>query len=186
MMSAAPWTVVGRSTVFCGGPIQEVAVEHVRLHDGREITDDFQIRMVDFALVFATGDDGRVMTLRQYKHGLRRESGGALRSGESPLEAARRELLEETGCVAEGWIEYGTYVTNANQYCNIAHLFRADGCRLLSTPTSPDLERPEMLFSSEQELLRPDLFHQFGLAGHAALLAIATHPALRGQPATQT
>ena len=42
------------------------------------------------------------------------------------FEAARRELLEETGCVAERWTSLGSYVTNGNQYCNTAHLFRAD------------------------------------------------------------
>ena len=183
MMMPPLWTVMGRSRLFSGGPIQELAVEHLRLPDGRELTDFYQIRMADFALVFATTHDGRVMVLRQYKHGPRRVCltfpGGAVADGESPLDAARRELLEETGCVANRWTEYGPYVTNANQYCNTAHLFRADRCRRVSSPTSPDLERPELLMLQEHELLRPDVLPQIGLASHVALLAIATHPRLQ-------
>jgi ADP-ribose pyrophosphatase len=104
--------------------------------------------------------------------------GGALGDGESPLDSARRELLEETGCVADRWTSYGAYVTNANQFCNRAHLFRADGCRRVSAPTSPDLERPELVMLAEHELLQADVLPRIGLASHVALLAMATHPLL--------
>lgn len=175
------WTVLGREHRFAGGPIREVAVEHVRLPDGREIADYHRVTMADFALVFAATEDERVIILRQYKHGPGKVCltfpGGALGDGESPLEAARRELLEETGCVAERWTSYGAYVTNANQYCNRAHLFRADGCRrAAAAPIAPDLEHPEPLLLMAHELLRPDMLQQIGLASHVALLAIATHP----------
>jgi ADP-ribose pyrophosphatase len=177
------WTVLGRSPRFAGGPIREVAIEHVRLPDGTEIEDYYRVTMADFALVFAAMDDGRVMMLRQYKHGAGRVCltfpGGALGDGETPIDAARRELLEETGCVAERWASYGAYVTNANQYCNRAHLFRADGCRRVSSPTSPDLERPELVIVAEHELLQPDVLPRIGLASHVALIAVATHPQLR-------
>jgi ADP-ribose pyrophosphatase len=98
---------------------------------------------------------------------------------EAPLAAARRELLEETGYVSERWVSYGAYVTNANQYCNTAHLFRADGCRRVSAPTAPDVEGPELLELTEEELLTAGALEDIGLASHAALLAIATHPRLR-------
>lgn len=181
-MSGTAWTVVGRSRLFAGGPIHEIAVERVRLPDGREIADYYRVTMADFALVFARTEDGHVLMLRQYKHGPRRECltfpGGAVAEGESPLEAARRELLEETGYASDRWTSFGGYVTNANQFCSRAHLFRADGCRRVSSPTAPDLERPELLMLTERELLQSDVLPRIGLASHAALLAIATHPGL--------
>jgi ADP-ribose pyrophosphatase len=182
-MTADPlWIVLGRSSCFAGGPIREISVEHVRLPDGREIEDYYRVTMSDFALVFATTEDGRVMMLRQYKHGAGQVCltfpGGAVGDGESPIQAARRELLEETGCIADRWTSYGAYVTNANQYCNRAHLFRADGCRHVSAPTAPDLERPELLMLDVQELLRLEMLPRIGLASHMALLAVATHPRL--------
>jgi ADP-ribose pyrophosphatase len=177
------WTVLSRHQVFAGGPVESVAVEHVRLPDGTELSDYYQIQLADFVLVYATTDAGKALVLRQYKHGPKRTCmtfpAGSLMHDESPLAAARRELLEETGYASERWVSYGAYVTNANQHCNTAHLFRADGCRKVSEPTAPDVEGPELLEMSEEELLAQGMLEDIGLASHAALLAIATHPRLR-------
>jgi ADP-ribose pyrophosphatase len=147
------------------------------------MSDYYQIHLPDFVLVYATTDGARVLVLRQYKHGPRQVCltfpAGAVAAGESPLAAARRELLEETGYVSDQWVSYGSYVTNANQYCNTAHLFRADACRRVATPSAPDVENPELLLLSEGDLLREGMAQQIGLASHVALLAIATNPHMK-------
>jgi ADP-ribose pyrophosphatase len=181
------WEVRSRRRVFAGGPILEVAVEHVILPDGRELPDYNQIQMADFALVFATTEDG-VIVLQQYKHGPRRMCltfpGGAVEDSEQPLAPARRELLEETGYVSDHWSTYGRYVTNTNQYCTAAYLWRADRCRRVSAPTAPDVEQPELLVRPVSELLRPESLQQFGSVGHLALLTIASHPDSVAAPAS--
>ena len=78
--------------------------------------------------------------------------------------------------MAESWQDFGPFVTNANQFCNRAHLFLADGCRPVSDPVDPDLEGSEILVVPETELQRPDILSEFGLVSHVALFAIATHP----------
>jgi ADP-ribose pyrophosphatase len=52
-------------------------------------------------VVLAHGGDGRIVLVRQYRYPVRQSLwelvAGGLEPGESPLAAARRELLEETG-----------------------------------------------------------------------------------------
>lgn len=180
-MSVHVWRVLDRRTVFSGGPIREVAVETVELPDGRVVDDYYAIRLADYVLVYPEMEDGTVRMLRQYRHGLRRVClgfpGGAVERNESPVDAARRELLEELGCVADEWHGLGALGTNGNQGCNTAHLFRAIGCRPIAAPVAPDMERPELLSFRRDELLgRPNLLEEVGLASHVALLLAATHP----------
>src|SRR3954463_13004115 len=181
MTTLPPWEVLDRTTVFRAGPIREIAVERVRLPDGREIPDYYAIELPDYVLIFPEVEDGTVRMLRQYKHGLRRVClsfpGGAVDAGEAPLDAARRELHEELGMVAASWHRIGAFRTNGNQGCNTAHLFRASGCRPVSSPAAPDMEQPEVLTLTIDDLLaRPDVLQEIGLASHVALLLAAINP----------
>jgi ADP-ribose pyrophosphatase len=176
-----PWQVAERRRVFAGGPIREVSVERVVLPDGREVDDYYRIDLTDFALVFAVTEDDDVLLLRQYKHGVGHTCttcpGGAIAGGESPLDAARRELYEETGFVSDSWTSLGGFVTNSNQRCNVAHLFIARGCRLVGQPSEPDLENPELLRIPVDRLWSTIDPAAVSLASHVALMALATHPA---------
>lgn len=130
-------------------------------------------------------DDGRVVMLRQYKHGARRVCltfpGGSIEAGETPADAARRELMEEIGCVAQTLESLGAFVTNANQGCNTAHFFRATGCRRVAEALSGDLEDTEILVVDRAALLDPQRIEDIGLASHVALLLLATRSTLHVQ-----
>jgi ADP-ribose diphosphatase len=181
MADLAHWQTLHRETIFAGGPIKEVAIETIELPDGRRIPDYYVIRLADFVLIYAETDDGTVLMLRQYKHGLRRVCltfpGGAIEDRESPVMAARRELLEETGYEATEWHSLGAFGTNANQGCNAAHLFRATGCRRVKEPHSADLEQASLERVPPARLLHPAALHEIGLASHVALLLLAKHSA---------
>lgn len=59
------------------------------------------------AAILALGDDGRVLVERQWRYAMKQAyieiPAGKLDAGETSLQAARRELLEETGYVAREW-----------------------------------------------------------------------------------
>lgn len=152
-----PWTVVESRDLLDAEPFLKVRVETVELPDGRVVTDYYQFDMPSFACVFAETEDGRIITYRQYRHGPRRVSlvfpGGHLSAGEDPLEAAKRELLEETGFEAASWTDLGGYMVNANQGGAVSHMFHATGCRRVAEPRSDDLEETETLFLTRDELL---------------------------------
>lgn len=152
-----PWTVLGSRELLDADPFLKVRVETVELPDGRRIDDYYQLDMPSFACIFAETPDGRIVTYRQYRHGPRRVGlvfpGGHLSPGEEPLDAAKRELMEETGLEADGWTDLGAYVVNANQGGAWSHMFHATGCRPVGDPVSDDLEDTEILFLTRGELL---------------------------------
>jgi ADP-ribose pyrophosphatase len=172
------WETISRQTVFSSGPIREIAIETIRLPDGRIVSDYHVVRLPDYVLVYLEMADGTVPMLRQYKHGLGRVClgfpGGAIEGDESPLAAARRELREELGCEAEDWDSLGAFVTNANQRCNTAHFFRARAARSVAAPASGDLEDATVEYCDPAALRSRERINEIGQASHVALLFLAT------------
>lgn len=172
-----PWTTLDRRVEFSGGPIREIVRETVQLPDGRIIPDFYTARMGDYALVYAVTTEGKVLVLRQYKHGLGRVCltfpGGYVAPGEDPAVAAERELLEETGYRGGKLTSLGSFVTNANQGCNTAHLFRVDGCQRECDPDSGDLEEMELTVFEPAELLSPSRFAEMGVLSYVTLVLLA-------------
>ena len=177
MIALKPWTTLARRVEFSGGPIREIAKETVQLPDGRIVPDFYTARMGDYALVYAVTTEGKVLVLRQYKHGVGRVCltfpGGYVAPGEDPAIAAQRELLEETGYRGVNLIPLGSFVTNANQGCNTAHMFRVDGCQWECAPNSGDLEEMELTQFSPVELLTPSRFAEMGVLSYVTLVLLA-------------
>lgn len=100
------------------GRLLRVHRDRVRLPDGKETLREY-IRHPGAVAILALFDDGRVLLERQFRYALRREfieiPAGKLDAGETHLDTAKRELLEETGYVATEWRRLGL-VHNAIGY----------------------------------------------------------------------
>ena len=175
-----PWETLERRVVYHAPPFLSLSVERVRLPDGRLVADYHRVEKPDYALVVPKLPDGRILLLRQYKHGVGAVGlyppGGHVAEGESPLKAVQRELLEETGHVAERWYSLGAYTVDANQGSGRAHLYMADGLRLADSPHSGDLEAMEFAFLTSQELFDAMGRGEVNALGAVAALAIAMSP----------
>jgi len=124
------WKVLESETVFSAKPYLEVIQEKVET-DKSEIIDDFyQLRLRAFALCIPVLPDGRIITLKQYKHGpgeiCMTFPAGHVEDGEDIEEACARELLEETGYAPERLIPFGSFVDNGNQRGCEGHYYLAE------------------------------------------------------------
>ncbi|MEV0108024.1 NUDIX hydrolase [Nocardia sp. NPDC050799] len=95
------------SRVVYSGAILALRVDRVEMPDGRVVEREV-VEHHGAVAVVALDDDGRVVLIRQYRHPLGERllelpAGLIDIQGEDPLEAARRELAEETGLAARDW-----------------------------------------------------------------------------------
>ncbi|MDT7778887.1 MAG: ADP-ribose pyrophosphatase [Acidobacteriota bacterium] len=112
--------------------------------DGR--THDFYvIETTDWINIIPLTDSGEVVLIEQYRHGSESISleipGGMVDAGESPREAARRELLEETGYEASEVVFLGKTRPNPAIQNNWIHTFLARGVQFRHEPVFDGTEQ---------------------------------------------
>lgn len=131
------------NTVF-EGKIITVHVDDIELDDGSKAFREVVEHSGGVCVVPLTDEDEIIM-VRQYRYPFKRElleiPAGKLERGENPLEAAKRELEEECGIVAEKVISLDTiYPTVA--YCSeIIYMYAAKNF----TKTAQHLDEGEFL-----------------------------------------
>jgi ADP-ribose pyrophosphatase len=140
------WETLSQTVLLERAPWLRVSAEHVRLPNGYEIEAFYRVEMPEWAQVFALDDSGRATLIEHYKHGAGHVSlelpAGYLDPGETPEEAARRELLEETGQQAARWDYLGRYFVDGNRGCGASHIFLAREARQVA---QPELETSEII-----------------------------------------
>jgi 8-oxo-dGTP pyrophosphatase MutT (NUDIX family) len=121
---------IGGRTVF-EGRIVTVAIDRFRFADGDEV--EREIIRHKGAAGIVVHDDTDLYLVRQPREALddpdflEIPAGRLDKEGESPLEAAKRELAEEIGKAAEQWEDVTSYVSSAGMSDEVVHVFYATG-----------------------------------------------------------
>jgi ADP-ribose pyrophosphatase len=153
-----PWLVRATRPLVNRPPWLTVWEEHVALPNGMEIADYVRCIGRDYAVIFALTDDGVAPMVSQYKHGMGAVSldlpAGYLDAGESPLAAAQRELLEETGLAADEWRSLGQFVVDTNRGDTAAHLFFARGARPAGPQALDESEEITVTYHTPGDLMQ--------------------------------
>jgi ADP-ribose pyrophosphatase len=132
MSPPRPWTVVEtRDVQDCD--VFRVQRALVQAPAGGEAHPFWRIEAAAWVNVVPLTEDGHVVMVRQWRHGSREVTleipGGIVDPGETPLGAAARELLEETGYGGGVLDAIGSANPNPALFSNEVHTFRARGVR---------------------------------------------------------
>lgn len=152
-----------------------------RFPDGKIFEPFYSYSRKDYVVIVASDVNGQYLCVRQFRQGIRKvttefPAGGIERTdgkeygagydrgvSEDALQAARRELLEETGYVSEEWNYLLTVPSNATMADNYAHIFMAKHCHKLG---GQNLDETEFLnvrtYSPEEidEMIQKGSFEQ--------------------------
>lgn len=135
-----PWTAEQERVVLDCPPWLKVRQVSYGLPSGKRINDFWHVDFPDFVMVIPRTKNGTIILVEAWRPGLGTSSlwapGGIVDPGESPLEAAKRELAEETGFIGGDWKSLGRYVIDANRGCGAMHLFTARD--VIHAPFEPD------------------------------------------------
>ena len=122
---AKPWLTVRQDTV--------------ELPNGNVIPEYFVFEYPDWVNVIPVTEDGRIVLVRQYRHGIGRvcweiPAGVVEKTDPTPLAGAQRELLEETGFSGGVWEELMQASGNPAAFNNITYCYVARGVRATDVP----------------------------------------------------
>ena len=181
--SLQPWKVLKNQEIFVAEPWIRLSVQEVQLPDGRIVNEYYQIDLPEYVMIFAQTAEGEVIVERQYKHGAGKVGlvlpAGLIEDGEEPVVAAQRELLEEHGYTADGWLPLGSFVLHANYGCGKAHLFTAENAQRVAEPNSGDLEEMEIVLMRPEDIVQAMCKGDIAPLSSVATIALATNPLIR-------
>ncbi|SIR11218.1 NUDIX hydrolase [Pontibacter lucknowensis] len=152
--------------------------DHVELPNGHVMDDYFVSVRPDVVLTFPLTEDGHVLFVRQYKHAAAdifiELPGGVIDAHETnPLEAAKRELLEETGYTTDDLEPVLQVIDNPTKDTNKIYYYIARNVREVAAQDLDESEHIEVLKVPLQEVEQMIMSGQINVAGSIALCLLA-------------
>ncbi len=144
-MKDSPWKLLKREEVFASKFVS-VYKDTLEIHNGKIIDDYYVVKKHDYIIIVATDEEGKLIVLNEFKYGAGKFMfglpAGHIEKNMSSLDAAKKELLEETGYGEGTFEEIGPYYEAPTKDLNTLYLVRAKNVTKIS---EPHLENSELL-----------------------------------------
>lgn len=151
-MPIQPWKIIQSAY-----PRKELRVDTCELPNGR-IIEKMIHEYSTWVTVMALTDTEEVILIRQYRHGSGKViwefPAGIVDPGETPLDAAKRELLEESGYGGGIWVNTGFVSPNPDNHTNLLHTFLATNVKKEALQDLDDSEQIDVYPTPLMQVIR--------------------------------
>jgi ADP-ribose pyrophosphatase len=157
-------------------PFVRVVEKDVDLGGRRGVETFWSVRTGGYAAIVAVTPDLRIPLVRQFRPAVETNvlelPSGAIDPGEAPEAAARRELLEESGCEAGELVLLGQLHVDSGRLETQHWAFFAPDVRVVNEDPTGE-EELELTFVTLGELKDLVIRGEFNLAAHVAMVGLA-------------
>jgi len=151
------WEIINSRYIYQHPPWAVFRKDHLRLPNGNEVPDYYVLEYPDWINVLGITTDKQFVVIKQYRHALGKISfelpAGVIDDGETPLQAAKRELLEETGYGKGHWQPYTKLCANPATHTNYTHTFLVTGIEKIQAQNLEVSEEIEVHLLNKQQVL---------------------------------
>ncbi len=177
MPKALDWKLVDSSPFYRDDWIS-IRSNSYELPDGRLVAPCFILEYDDWINVIAITRDRQVVLERQFRYGIGQTileiPGGVTEPSDSSLlEAAQRELLEETGYASQNWLATGSVCPNPGLQNNWMHCFLALDAEKVAEPRLDETEHIEVLLMPLEDMIQRAVNGEFFQSLHVSALFFA-------------
>lgn len=161
----APWAVLRKD--ICEMP------------NGHIVPEYYVLEYPNWVNMVAVTENGEFILVRQYRHGIGdfvlEIPGGVIDPGEEAIEAARREMLEETGYAFESVQELVSLYPNPATSNNMTATFLMTGGRKVQEQDLDDQEEIDVILVLPEKAKTLVLENRIGQALHTSALFYGLH-----------
>jgi ADP-ribose pyrophosphatase len=151
-MTITPWKILESNYLR-----KNVRIDKCETSNGRVI-EPLVLEYGTWVTIVALTEQQKVLLIKQYRHGAQKIiwelPGGAVEEGEEPRDAAKRELLEETGYASDNIIEVGKVSPNPASHNNLMYAYIALDAQKVGDQALDEIEEIEVYPIPLDEVIR--------------------------------
>ncbi len=151
------WKTLESESLFSSG-LFSMRADRCELPDGRIMPRYYVMDFPDWVNILPITKEGEAVMVKQYRHASQNEHlelpGGSMEPGaeNSSLEAARREMLEETGFDSKNIVYIGSHYPNPALQSNRMHTYIAFDCEKVQEQNLDEFEELDVYKCTLQQL----------------------------------